>query len=117
MPLSKRLLTLTPALAGLAALAGCSDHVQRSRYDMIREGMSDKHEVRMTLGEPTVEWNDEWQWHRHDRHAFVVINFNEDGRVVRKRWLGNRAQLDTRDAEPKPGEPAGESKTTITIDD
>ena len=103
-------------LIAAAALAGC-DKVTRARFNMIREGVSDKQEVRMTLGEPDAAFEDQWHWYRHKRHAFVVIDFDEQGIVTRKRWLSRREKIDTADRQPKPGELIGEQRSTVIIDE
>jgi hypothetical protein len=107
-------------IVAAAAVAGCApDKLTRQNFDTIREGVSDKTEVELTLGNDYQDRGDAWEYEREKKHLSVYVHFDERGRVIRKEWIdaktgeweGAAPGID----ETPQGRPAGESTRTKTI--
>lgn len=110
------------ALFGFAVLSvGCAENkLTRQNYDMIREGMSNREEVRMTLGEEYTAFSDErWEYENEGEHLSIVIHFDESGKVRAKEWRdGKTGSWEGQDPAIDPNPPGrkgyeGSSTTTI----
>ena len=78
---------------GLAALAvGCAENkLTRQNYDLIREGMSNREEVKMTLGDDYTAFSDErWEFENEADHLSIVIHFDDSGKVRAKEWRDSK---------------------------
>ncbi len=120
MTARKFLCLLTPGL--VFVLSGCAENkLTRHNFDMIKEGMSNKDEVRMTLGEDYAAHSDDrWDYDDEKNHLHVVIHFDERGKVVAKEWRDARTgewegQAPGIDPNP-PGRKGTERRSTTTID-
>lgn len=81
-------LKLLIGLAALAVLAGCASKFNRKNFNLIEPGISDKDDVRRTLGDPTTTGlGDEWIYDDLDEHHTAIIYFDPQGRVTNKEWM------------------------------
>lgn len=110
------------APAALFLGSGCAENkLTRQNYDMIKEGLSNKDEVRMTLGDNyAAHSEDRWEYEDDKSHLSVVIHFDERGKVLAKEWRDARTgewegQAPGIDPNP-PGRKAAERRSTTTID-
>ncbi len=91
------------AICGCALLTGC-DNLTRSRFEMIEIGHAERFDVQKTIGDPSYpEVGNEWHYERVDKHLNVLINFDEQGKVERKRWLDS-LNNDHYDSKPSGGD-------------
>jgi len=84
-----RIATTAAAFILLAALAGCraKDQLSYSNYSQLREHSSTEAEVAAALGQPSAKVGDQWMYDRPDQHLMAVIQFDEQGRMIRKQWI------------------------------
>ena len=85
--MSKKHLSL--AMIGVlcvGCLTGC-DTLTRERFDMINVDSSTKVDVQYTLGRPSTQLPDRWQYERPVRHLNVFVDFHKNGVVSRKQWI------------------------------
>ncbi len=115
MKLVKWTAGLTLAVGMFVVLAGC-DKLTRNHYEMIQQNVSSMDDVERTIGKPDYRLDGQWHYDRVDRHLNVVVDFSEQGVVVRKQWIDTRKEV-WEDTE-MPGETDTHEKTTIRkIDD
>lgn len=69
-------------------LTGCQqDRLTRNSFSQVRQNASTQEDVRATLGEPSAVLGDRWIYERPDQHLTVLIDFDEQGHVLRKQWV------------------------------
>jgi hypothetical protein len=103
------------SLAGLSFVMlfaiGCEDNLTRKRFDTIREGFSSQLDVSETLGDPDVKQNNVWHYMRHDKHLFVDVEFNDEGKVTGKQWKdGKSGEWDDSGSMKGPSDGGGAAK-------
>ncbi|MFH0980608.1 MAG: hypothetical protein V2A79_03600 [Planctomycetota bacterium] len=89
------------AAGTVAAVGGC-DKLTRNHYEMIQQSVSTTDDVARTIGDPSDKLPGQWHYEREDKHLNVIIDFNDQGVVVRKQWIDAMAP-EWEDTE-KPGE-------------
>lgn len=96
----KRTLLLLLALVVVTGmLAGCEKKFTQKRFDtMIINGQS-KMEVEKILGKPDARWDTSWKWVDFDKGASGKVVFDENGKVIGKKW--SDANRDDADPETK----------------
>ena len=98
-------------VAGVVLAVGGCDRLTRNHYDMIVQNVSSTDDVAKTIGDPSYKVPGQWHYERVDKHLNVIIEFNEDGVVVRKQWID--AGEGVWDDTEKPGETDAHESTTI----
>jgi hypothetical protein len=102
-------------------LVGCAENkLTKNNFDMIKEGVSTKLEVENTLGKPTADRGDNWQYENEDEHLMVFIHWNSAGKVERKEWVSAKGEGVWEGSAPgikdRPeGRPVSEQKSNTTI--
>lgn len=72
-----------------ALLAGCQQQFTRQRFETLYVGQPAE-DVREVLGEPTVEYPNEWRYVTDRPYAMGTVYF-ADGKVTRKTWANERS--------------------------
>ena len=103
-----KLANLALTVAVMLVAAGC-ETLTRSRFEMISVNASTRDDVRQTLGPPSHELGERWQFERPERHLNVLIDFNENGVVTRKQWIDANTGEWT---DTKPPDPNGSTEST-----
>ena len=98
-------------VAGAVLMLGACDNLTRNHYEMILQNVSTTDDVARTIGDPDSMLEGQWQYERVDKHLNVIIDFNDDGVVVRKQWIS--AGEGVWDDTEKPGETDAHESTTI----
>jgi hypothetical protein len=95
-------------------LTGCADKLTRENFDRIGIRSADRQEVNERIGKPTAAIENTWMYERPDQEITVIIEFDENGKVNRKRWIpiGGQAFEDSK-TTPK-DRSSRESDTIIT---
>lgn len=89
-----------PAIgAALVALAGC-DQLTHEHYNMITVNVDREMDVAKMIGDPDDKLPGQWHYDRPDKHLHVIIDFSDEGVVVRKQWIDAAGENweDTREA-------------------
>ena len=114
-------LGLLAAGSVLVILTGCQRPFTKDRFDLITVGVDDRTDVRQMVGEPTADLSDQWFYDDLKRHYSAVIFFDEDGKVIGKRWCDAvTGQIEGRNPhanEPPSGEVREQHKKTTRIDE
>ncbi len=103
-------------------VAGCQEKLTKQRFDTIIKGVSTKLDVEQTLGEPERKLDDLWSYEKHDKHLFVKIYFDQQGKVTNKEWISGKEGLWEGAAPGIEDEPTGadrsssERRSTTTVD-
>ncbi len=87
---------------------GC-DPLTRNRYDLLQIDASDKTDVELSFGKPTVRHPNQWIYQRSGKHLNVIVDFDSSGRTTRKQWIDATAN------EWNDSEPAGDLSTRESI--
>lgn len=75
-------------LMAAGPLGGCrQDPLTRERFSQVHQNASTQAEVRATIGEPSAVLGDRWIYERPEDHLIVFVDFDQEGRVVRKQWV------------------------------
>jgi hypothetical protein len=92
----------------------------RQNWELIREGTSDKEEVRLTLGDNYTALGNQWEYDDESKHLHATIHFNDKGIVTKKEWMDGKTGEWTGAApqisEERQGRTASEKKGHTTID-
>lgn len=84
----RRVIGLCIAASVTATLGGCAKNMlTRDHYNLIKDGVSTKLEVRQTMGDKYAEYGDQWRYEDEDRFLTVVFYFDSNDRVLRKEWI------------------------------
>lgn len=76
------------SLSLLVMFVGCAENKLTERnFDTIKEGVSTKLEVENTLGKPTADRGECWEYENEDANLTAYIHWNADGKVERKEWI------------------------------
>ncbi|MEW6250551.1 MAG: hypothetical protein AB1716_07875 [Planctomycetota bacterium] len=112
--------SLFTVCAGVVLLAGCHRHFTRERFELIRENVDTREDVREMLGKPTAQLGEQWIYDDVKRNQTARIHFDEQGRVTAKEWIDARAGTwegrDPNAPAPPPGEVRERSTRTRRID-
>ena len=89
----------------LAPLLGCAapDRLSRDGFDRIRVHAATQEEVQELIGPPDSKLADMWLYHRPDDHVEVMLDFDDQGRVVRKQWIDGMSETWDDYYAPPPG--------------
>lgn len=82
-----RALSCIVGLAGLVVLTGCERRFTKNRFELIQIGVDNREDVRLVLGKPTSDLDDQWFYDDLKRHYSAVIFFDAGGRVRGKEWM------------------------------
>lgn len=63
------------------------DRLTPDNYSRIAQLASTQSEVSALIGEPTNRLGERWLYERPQQHLFVFVDFDDQGRVVRKQWI------------------------------
>ena len=78
-------------IVGAMLLVGGCDKLTRAHYEMIVLNVSTTDDVARTIGPPNIKMDTNWNYERVDKHLSVIIDFSDDGVVVRKQWIDGMA--------------------------
>lgn len=78
------------AIAMLPLSIGCQDQLKYENYSRIRAHQSDQQQVVELLGEPCAKYGNQWMYERPKRDLCALIDFTEDGQVIRKQWVDSK---------------------------
>jgi hypothetical protein len=101
-------------------LVGCAENkLTKQNFDTIKENVSTKLEVENTLGKPTADRGDCWEYEDEDRHLSAYIHWNSEAKVQRKEWIDAKhgvweGAAPGIDEQPE-GRPVSEHKAHTTI--
>jgi outer membrane protein assembly factor BamE (lipoprotein component of BamABCDE complex) len=76
---------LLPAALGCLLLAGCASKFTRENFRMIEPGVDSREDVRIILGDPTFDIEDQWVYDDPGEKTAIVY-FDHEGRVIGKEW-------------------------------
>jgi hypothetical protein len=109
------------SLALLVMFVGCAENkLTKHNFDMIKKGVSTKLEVENTLGKPTADRGECWEYENEDQHLTAYIHWSREGKVERKEWIDAKRDIwegaaPGIDEQPE-GRKASERRSNVTID-
>jgi hypothetical protein len=91
-------ITFSLALAGLLFASGCADKLTYDNFKLIRPQRTVKMEVENYIGEPDDEQVNPWTYSRYDKGITVIVSFDENDVVARKRWIDGQRWVDSEES-------------------
>jgi len=93
-------------------LGGCEKKFTQKRFDTMIVNGQTKMEVEKILGQPDAQWETSWKWVDFDEGCSGKVVFDENGKVIGKKWSDvNREDPDPetqwRKGELPPGSKGG----------
>ncbi len=74
----------------VGACASTPDQVMHRNYTQIHENASTRAEVGSLLGSPEHRIGDQWMYTRPEQHLTVIVDFDANGKVIRKQWVDGK---------------------------
>lgn len=100
--LNRKLETVLSVAFFALTFSGCADPLKYENFSQIREDATMDWEVQKLIGDPSQKLDNQWLYERPDKHLTALVDFNRDGRVVRKQWIDAMNNVWEDSEEPDP---------------
>ena len=88
------------------------DRLSPDNYSRITQHASTQREVSALIGEPTNRLGERWLYERPQQHLFVFVDFDDQGRVLRKQWV-DATTGQWEDTQPSGSSPSVRTETSF----